>query len=99
MRMLANVITAAALMGTASLAYAATATGQITNINPAKHVITLNTGSKFRVPARTDLSIFKVGEKVTVVYRGGNGLNMVTAIHSQAGPVVPIGGGLHRISP
>ena len=104
MRMLASAIAAAALIGTASLAYAATATGKITNINQAKRLITLDTGSKFSVPDRSDLSdlsIFKVGEKVTVVYRGGNGRNIVTAIHSQAGqgPVVPIGGALQRISP
>ena len=99
MRMLASVIASVAFMGTASLAYAGTATGQITNINQTKHLITLDTGSKFRVPPRGDLSIFKVGEKVTVVYRGGDGMKMVSSIHSQAGPVVPIGGGLHRISP
>ena len=46
------------------------------------HLITLDSGSKFRVPNRADLSIFKVGEKVTVVYRGGDGLKMITSIHS-----------------
>ena len=99
MRMLASVIAAATLVVAASLAYSATATGRITNINAAQHLISLDTGSKFRVPDRADLSIFRVGEKVTVVYRGGGGVNMVTSIHSQAGPVVPIGGALHRISP
>ena len=99
MRMLASAIAAAALMGTASLAYGATATGQITDINQTKHLITLDTGSKFRVPPRADLSIFKVGEKVTIVYRGGDGMKTAFSIHSQAGPVVPIGGALHRISP
>lgn len=99
MRMLARAIAAGTLVGTVSLAYAATETGHITNINQAKHLITLDTGSKFSVPHRADLSIFKVGEEVTVVYRGGDGMKMITSIHSQAGPVVPIGGGLHRVSP
>ncbi len=97
MRMLASAIAATTLMGTASLAYAATATGHITNVNQGKHVITLDTGSKFRVPDRVDLSIFKVGEKVRVVYRGGDGLKMVTSSHS--GPAVLIGGGVYRVSP
>jgi hypothetical protein len=37
--------------GTASLTYAATATGKITDINQTKHLIALDTGSKFSVPA------------------------------------------------
>ena len=99
MRMLTSAIAAVALMGTASLAYAATATGQITNINQAKHLITLDTGSKFRVPDRADLSIFKVGEKVTVVYGGGDGMKMVSSIRSQTGPAVFIGGDIFRVTP
>ena len=52
MRMLASAMAAAAFMGTASLAYAATDTGQITDINQTKHLIALDTGSTFMVPDR-----------------------------------------------
>jgi hypothetical protein len=73
MRMLAGAVAAATLIGTASLAYAATATGKITGINQTNHLIALDTSSTFRVPDRTDLSNFNVGEKVTVAYGGGDG--------------------------
>jgi hypothetical protein len=85
-------------MGTASLAYAATDTGQITDINQTKHLIALDTGSKFKVPDRTDLSMFKVGEKVTVAYDGGDGMKMASSIRSQAGPAVSVGGALSRVA-
>jgi Cu/Ag efflux protein CusF len=99
MRMLASAIAAAALIGTASLAYAATDTGTITDLNQTKHSITLDTGSRFVVPDRTDLSIFKVGEKVTVAYDGGDGMKMASSIRSQAGPTFAVGGGLIRVAP
>jgi opacity protein-like surface antigen len=99
MRMLASAVAAAALMGTASLAYAATATGQITDINQTKHLIALDTGSNFMVPDRTDLSTFKVGEEVTLAYEGGDGMKMASSIRSQAGPAFFVGGGLFRVAP
>ena len=99
MRMLASAIAAAALMGTASLAHAATATGQITDINQTKHLIALDTGSKFMVPDRTDLSDFKVGEEVTVADDGGDGMKVASSIRSQAGPAVSVGGALSRVAP
>ena len=98
MRMLASAI-AAALLGTASLAYAATDTGRIRAINQTKHSITLDTGSRFTFPHRADLSIFKVGEKVTVGYHGGDGKKMAYSIHSQAGPAFTVGGALYRVNP
>jgi hypothetical protein len=91
--MLAGAVAAAALIGTASLAYAASATGKITDINQTKHLIALDTGSKFVVPDRTDLSNFKVGEKVTVTYDGGDGMKMADSIHSAAGGYSNLGGG------
>ena len=101
MRMLVSAIAAAALMGTASLAYAATDTGTITDLNQTKHSITLDTGSRFMVPDRTDLSIFKVGEKVTVDYDGGDGMKMASSIRSEDGaaPAVSVGRGLFRVAP
>jgi hypothetical protein len=85
-------------MGTPSLAHPATGAGQITDINQTKH-FALDTGSKFVVPDRTDLSIFKVGEKVTVAYDGGDGMKMASSIRSQAGPAFSVGGGLFRVAP
>jgi hypothetical protein len=99
MRMLASTVAAAALMGTASLAYPATESGQITDINQTKHLIALDTGTKFVVPDRADLSIFKVGEKVTVAYDGGDGMKMASSIRSQAGPTFGVGGDLFRVTP
>ena len=99
MRMLASAVAAATLMGTASLAYAATATGQITDINQAKHLIALDTGSTFMVPDRTDLSNFKVGEEVTIAYDGGDGMKMASSIRSQAGPAFVVGRDLYRVAP
>jgi opacity protein-like surface antigen len=99
MRMLASAIAAAALMGTASLAHAATDTGTITDLNETKHSITLDAGSRFMVPDRTDLSIFKVGEKVTVAYDGGDGMKMASSIRSQAGPTFAVGRELIRVAP
>jgi Cu/Ag efflux protein CusF len=92
MRMLASAVAAAALMGTASLAYAATATGKITDINQTKHLIALDTGSTFRAPDRTELSNFKVGEKVTVAYDGGDGKKMAASIRPATGSYSNLGG-------
>ena len=101
MRMLASAIAAAALMGTASLAYAATATGKITDINQTKHLIALDTGSNFMVPNRTDLSTFngldysakKAGQlwltgNVSVCLSGG--ATKVTLKNTQATSNVPM---------
>jgi hypothetical protein len=101
MRMITSAVAAAAFMGTASLAYAATATGQITDINQTKHLIALDTGSNFMVPDRTDLSTFKVGEEVTVTYEGGDGMKMASSIRSQTGPAffAGVGGDLFRVAP
>jgi Cu/Ag efflux protein CusF len=68
MRMLAGAALAAALLGAASVAYAADATGTIKSLDPSKDMITLDNGSSFMTPKGMKLSNFKVGEKVTVSY-------------------------------
>jgi hypothetical protein len=68
MRMVAGVVAAAAAMGAASLAYAATDAGTITDINQAKDSITLRDGSTFMAPKDARLSNLRIGEKVTVAY-------------------------------
>jgi hypothetical protein len=81
MRMLAGIVAAAALIGTASVADAATATsGEITSINPATDSIILNNGSTFVAPPKANLSDYKVGEKVTLAYVMRNGAKDATRI-------------------
>ena len=66
--MLATVTLATALLGAASVAYAADATGMIKSMDMAKDMITLDNGSTYMAPKSVKLSAFKVGEKVTVSY-------------------------------
>ena len=68
MRMFAGAALAAALLGAASVAYAADATGTIKSLDTSKDMITLDNGSSFMAPKGMKLSDFKVGEKVTVSY-------------------------------
>ena len=74
MRIVASlVVGAVAFMGASSIACAATAVGDITNINMARHSLTLDRVSSFLAPKGADLSRFKVGENVSVAFamRGG----------------------------
>ena len=80
MRMLAGAALAAALLGAASVAYAADTTGTIKSLDTSKDMITLDNGSSFMAPKGMKLSNFKVGEKVTVSYnKSGNKMD-VTAM-------------------
>ncbi|MBB4187905.1 Cu/Ag efflux protein CusF [Sinorhizobium terangae] len=49
-------------------AFAATMTGTIKTIDPAKNDIVLQSGETFTLPAKFDLKKLKVGEKVSVTY-------------------------------
>jgi uncharacterized protein (AIM24 family) len=68
MRMFAGAALAAALLGAASVAYAADITGTIKSLDTSKDMITLDNGSSYMAPKSMKLSDFKVGEKVTVSY-------------------------------
>ncbi len=68
MRMFASAALVTALLGTASIAYAADATGTIKSLDTTKDMITLDNGSTYMAPKSVKLSDFKVGEKVTVSY-------------------------------
>ena len=68
MRMFAGAAFAAALLGAASVAYAADITGTIKSLDTSKDMITLDNGSSYMAPKGMKLSEFKVGEKVTVSY-------------------------------
>jgi Cu/Ag efflux protein CusF len=66
--MFAGAALAAALLGAASVAFAADATGAIKSLDTSKDMITLDNGSSFMAPKGVKLSDFKIGEKVTVSY-------------------------------
>ena len=68
MRMFAGAALAAALVGAASVAYGADATGTIKSLDTSKDMITLDNGSSYMAPKGVKLSDFKIGEKVTVSY-------------------------------
>jgi hypothetical protein len=58
MRIVASLVAAAALMGVSSIAYAATAVGDITSINTAKLSLTLHKVASFVAPKSAHLSRF-----------------------------------------
>jgi hypothetical protein len=75
MRKILGAVAAAALMGTASLAYAASTTGDISSLNRNARTLSLDNGPTFVAPRTAKLSNFKVGEKVRVAYSiRGSGL-------------------------
>jgi hypothetical protein len=84
MRILTSFVSAAALMGTISVASAATMTGDITGMNMNRHTLTLNGGSTVFVPDSRQLSALRPGQKVTVAYsERGN--------EKQANKITPMG--------
>jgi len=68
MRKMLGALTAAAVLGVATAAYAVQATGTITNIDTMKHSVTLGKGQTFYVAKHVKLGAYKVGEKVTLTY-------------------------------
>jgi opacity protein-like surface antigen len=80
MRMLLGAVLATVLMGAASVAYAADATGKIKSLDMTKDVVTLDSGSSYMVPKSVKLSNFKVGEKVTVSYTKAGDKMDITSI-------------------
>jgi carbonic anhydrase/acetyltransferase-like protein (isoleucine patch superfamily) len=87
MRIVAGLIGALALMGASSIAYAATAVGDITSINMAKHSLTLDKVSTFVAPKGANLSRYKIGENVSVAFAMRHGKMDAAAIR----PTSPIG--------
>ena len=79
MRMLATAVLATAVIGGASVALAADATGVIKTLNMTKDTITLDNGSTYMAPKSVNLSNFKVGEKVMVSYaKTGAAMNLTS---------------------
>jgi Cu/Ag efflux protein CusF len=80
MRTLVAALSAAALIGMASAAYAATAAGTIKSIDAAAKTVTLKNGKTFTTGTGVRLSDLKVGEKVNVTYTGAGSNMDATAI-------------------
>ena len=68
MRKTLGALAAAAVLGVATAAFAAQATGMITHIDTMKHRVTLGNGQTFHVAKYVKLGGHKVGEKVTLTY-------------------------------
>jgi Cu/Ag efflux protein CusF len=71
MRILLIATTSAALLGGASLAFAAgaeSAVGVIKSIDNTAYTVTLKDGSTYWAPGTMNLSSFKPGEKVAITY-------------------------------
>jgi Protein of unknown function (DUF1344) len=73
MRILTSLVSAAALTGATSVAFAATMTGDITALNMNRHTLTLDNGSTVFVANSGRLEALRLGEKVTVAYSAANG--------------------------
>ncbi|MGC2784974.1 MAG: DUF1344 domain-containing protein [Roseiarcus sp.] len=80
MRMFVGAVLATALLGAASVAYAADATGKIKSLDTTKDMVTLDNGSSYVAPKSVTLSGLKVGEKVTVSYTKAGDKMDVTSI-------------------
>jgi Cu/Ag efflux protein CusF len=80
MRMLVSAVLATALVGAASVAYAADATGKIKSLDMTKDLVTLDNGSSYMAPKSVKLSDFKAGEKVTVCYTKAGDKMDITSI-------------------
>jgi Cu/Ag efflux protein CusF len=78
--MLVGAVLVTALLGAASVAYAADATGKIKTLDMTKDMVTLDNGSSYMVPKSVKLSDFKVGQKVTVSYTQAGDKMDVTSI-------------------
>lgn len=84
MRILVGAVLATAVMGAASVAYAADATGKIKSLDMTKDMVTLDSGASYMAPKSVKLSNFKVGEKVTVSYTKAGDKMDVTSIKPAA---------------
>ncbi|MFY9972164.1 MAG: DUF1344 domain-containing protein [Roseiarcus sp.] len=80
MRMFTCAALTTALMGAATVAYAADASGTIKNLNATADTITLDNGSTYMAPKSVNLTNFKVGEKVTVSYTKSGDKMDITSI-------------------
>jgi Protein of unknown function (DUF1344) len=68
MRVLIGAVVATAILGAATAAFAAEATGTVKSINMKKDNVTMTNGATYAAGKGLDLSTLKVGEMVAVTY-------------------------------
>jgi Cu/Ag efflux protein CusF len=73
-------VVAMLVFASASVAYAADATGKIKSIDTVKDMVTLDDGSSYVAPSAVKLSEFKVGEKVDVTFTTSAGKKEMSAM-------------------
>jgi Cu/Ag efflux protein CusF len=71
---------AATALVAASAAFAADATGAIKSVDAKKHQVMLDNGQTYMFPTSVDLSKFKAGEHVKIVFATKQGKNEATTI-------------------
>ena len=74
------IIAAGVLLFTAGTALAASDTGTIVSIDPAKDAITLKDGKSFIAAESVEVETFKVGQTVEVTYDSQNGKMVATKV-------------------
>jgi Cu/Ag efflux protein CusF len=77
-------VIATLFLASVSSAYAANASGKIRSIDMSRDVVTLDKGAAFVAPSTTQLSKFKVGEKVSVSYMTKAGKKEISAMKPAA---------------
>lgn len=84
MRMKLLPLALVAAIGVTGAAFAAsmTAEGTIRSIDASGHAVTLSDGTVYYLPAGTDLSPFRAGEKVTIVWTMKGDRHEAGSIHA-----------------
>jgi hypothetical protein len=84
MKKLMIAASAAALLASVSIGYAAEAQGTISSIDTAAGTVTLDSGQTFTLPASVAAADLKVGSKVTITYDESGGKMNATAVTPQS---------------
>jgi Cu/Ag efflux protein CusF len=79
MRKLMIALTGAAMLSIASIAYAAEITASITYIDINARIIVIDHRA-FHVPTTIDITVFKIGEQVTIVFAKVDGQLRIVSI-------------------
>jgi len=80
MKKLMIAASAAALFATMSIAFAAEATGVISNVDATAGTVTLDNGQTYALPASVAAADLKVGAKVKITYDDAGGKMTATAV-------------------
>lgn len=79
MRKLMIALTSAAMLSVATIAYAAEITASITYIDVQARIVVIDHRA-FHVPTSIDITVFKVGEQVTIVFEKVDGQLRIVSI-------------------